>query len=262
MRSLPFIPTSKTPEAERTGWLGAWNYAHRGLHGRGPDGAKRVENTRSAFSAAIAAGCGIECDIQRSADDVPMVFHDWDFKRLIGRPDRAEALTAAEWRKLSYLEHEEAPIALSDLLELVAGQVPLLIEIKSKAGYDVKTTCLKVRDVLEGYQGHHGVMSFDPRVSRWLRRRSPETLRGLVIREDEHGYTQQAWQRRLALWVAQPEFMAYHIDALPNPWVAGLRANGLPVTTWTVKNDAERARAAACADAPIFEGNIPEPRTV
>ena len=256
MRSLPFtaIDTllAPPPAPGRTQWLARWAYAHRGLHEEG-----RVENARAAFAAAIAAGVGIECDIQRSADNVPMVFHDWDFKRLIGRPERAEALTAAEWRELSYLEHEDAPMDLSELLEMVGGQVPLLIEIKSRRGYDVETTCLKVRDVLEGYDGHHAVMSFDPRVSRWLRRHSPETVRGLVMREDEKGHTQTAVSRRMALWIAKPDFMAYHIDALPSDWVAGLRAGGMPVTTWTVKSEEERARARACADAPIFEGELP-----
>lgn len=240
------------PDPARTGWLGRWDYAHRGLHGDG-----RVENAGSAFRAALVAGVGIECDIQRSADDVPMVFHDWDFQRLIGRVDRTETLTAAEWRKLSYLEHEDAPIALSDLLDMVAGQVPLLIEIKSRARYDVETTCLKVRDALEGYDGHHAVMSFDPRVSRWLHRHSPQTVRGLVIREDAYGSTQKSWQRRAALMIARPDFVAYHIAALPSVWVAGLRKAGMPVLTWTVKSAEERARAARHADAPIFEGAIP-----
>ena len=257
MRSLLFtaIDTllAPSPDPERTEWLGKWSYAHRGLHGDG-----RIENAPAAFRAALEAGVGIECDIQRSADDVPMVFHDWDLKRLVGRPERTEALTAAEWRAFSYLEHEDAPIDLSELLAMVGGKVPLLIEIKSRRGYDVETTCLKVRDALEGYEGHHAVMSFDPRVSRWLRRNSPLTLRGLVMREDEKGYTQTAWSRRMALWIAKPDFMAYHIEALPNPWTASLRARGMPVATWTVKSGDERARAAANADAPVFEGALPE----
>ena len=256
MRSLPSTAIESllapSPDPERTGWLGRWTYAHRGLHGEG-----RVENARAAFAAALEAGVGIECDIQRSADDVPMVFHDWDFKRLIGRPDRTEALTAAEWRKLSYLEHEDAPMDLAELLAMVDGKVPILIEIKSRRSYDVETTCLKVRDALAGYDGHHAVMSFDPRVPRWLRRHSPETLRGLVMREDDKGYTQTAWSRRMALWIAKPDFMAYHVDALPSEWVAGLRARGMPIATWTVRTAAERERARACADAPIFEGELP-----
>ena len=74
------------------------------------------------------------------------------------------------------------------------------------------------------------------------------------MREDEHGYTQKAWQRRLALWIAKPDFLAYHIAALPNRWVAGLRARGLPILTWTVKSPDTRQRALTHADALIAEG--------
>ena len=213
-----------------------------------------MENSASAFRAAIEAGYGIECDIQRSRDDHPMIFHDWDFTRLIGRPEKAEQLTAAEWRQLSYLEHEEAPIALADLLELVAGQVPLMIEIKSKRGYDVEWSCLRVAEALREYDGLHAVMSFDPRVARWFRNNAPATVVGLVMREDEIGYTQQAWQRHLALWIAQPEFLAYHVQALPNPMVARLRARGMVVPTWTVDSPAAAVVAREHADALVAEG--------
>ena len=238
-----------TPDPARVGWLREWTYAHRGLHG--PD---RVENGPSAFRAAIEAGLGIECDIQRSADDFPMVFHDWDFARLIGRPDRAAALTASEWNELRYLEGGDGPMSLPELLALVDGQVPLLIEIKSRRGYDVEVTCRRVADALAGYEGLHAVMSFDPRVSRWFRKHSAQTVQGLVMREDEHGYTQKAWQRRLALWVAKPEFIAYHVAALPNQMVSSLRNAEMPVLTWTVNSPEAHAIAAAHADAPIAEG--------
>lgn len=237
------------PDAARVGWLKDWTYAHRGLHGDG-----RVENSPSAFQAAIAAGLGIECDIQRSLDDHPMVYHDWNFARLIGRPDEGESLVLDEWRSLQYRDSEESPIALVDLLEIVGGKVPLLIEIKSKPGYDVEWTCLYVRNSLENYQGLHAVMSFDPRVARWLRRHSPGTIRGLVMREDAHGHTRQAWQRHLALWLAKPDFMAYHVKALPNRFAANLRGYGMPVLTWTVNSPETLATARAHADAPIAEG--------
>jgi glycerophosphoryl diester phosphodiesterase len=241
-----FVPQ---PDPARVGWLGEWTYAHRGLHGAG-----RVENSASAFRAAIAAGFGIECDIQRSADDVAMVFHDWDFTRLIGRPEKSASLTAAEWKTLSYLEGEEPPIALADLLELVAGSVPILIEIKSKRGYDVGRSCEAVAECLENYGGLHAVMSFDPRVSRWFRKNCPQTVQGLVMREDDKGYTQKPWQRHLALWAAKPEFLAYHVEALPNPMVSALREAGLPIATWTVSTPALAARTQAHADALIAEG--------
>ena len=74
------------------------------------------------------------------------------------------------------------------------------------------------------------------------------------MREDEHGYTQKTWQRRLALAIAKPDFLAYHIAALPNEWVTGLRAKGLPILTWTVNSSETRVRALANADALISEG--------
>lgn len=244
------------PDAARVSWLKDWTYAHRGLHGPG-----RVENSPSAFRAAIAAGLGIECDIQRSLDDHPMVYHDWDFARLHDRPDEGESLVADEWSALRYRDCDEGPIKLVELLEMVAGRVPLLIEIKSRRGYDVECTCLYVGNSLRRYRGQFAVMSFDPRVSRWFRRFEPSMVRGLVMREDEFGHTQQAWQRHLALWIAKPDFMAYHVKALPRAFVAGLRRYGMPVLTWTVDSPAALAIARAHADAPIAEGAGLEERT-
>jgi glycerophosphoryl diester phosphodiesterase len=230
-------------------WLTRWEYAHRGLHGQGVP-----ENSLAAAQAAIAAGMGIECDIQRSADDHPMVFHDWELERLTGGSGQTESFTADELEALQLLGTGQRPVRLAKFLEVVAGQVPLLIEIKSKRGYDVDWTCLYVSRLLAVYDGPHAVMSFDPRVARWFRRHSPKTPCGLVMREDERGQTQKGWQRRLALWIARPDFLAYHVAALPSRWVAGLRARGLPVLTWTVNSPETRARALAHAEALIAEG--------
>lgn len=230
-------------------WLTEWEYAHRGLHGE-----SIPENSLAGARLAIERGMGIECDIQRSRDDWPMVFHDWDLLRLTGNEGLTEGRTAVELRELRYLDSEEAPAPLIDLLTLVDGRVPLLIEIKSKRGYDVECTCRIVADCLHDYSGPHAVMSFDPRVARWFRHHSPQTCVGLVMREDKHGYTQKPWQRRLALWIAKPDFLAYHIAALPSRWVAGLRAKGLPILTWTVNSPETRARALQNADALIAEG--------
>nr|WP_240782035.1 glycerophosphodiester phosphodiesterase family protein [Qipengyuania sediminis] len=238
------------PEPARVAWLKDWTYAHRGLHA--PGGA--VENSPAAFRAAIAAGLGIECDIQRSRDHAAMVYHDWDFARLHGDTGTGAAHDATEWRALRYAYGDEGPIALSDLLEMVAGQVPLLIEIKSRRGYDVHRSCKSVNAALAGYAGRHGVMSFDPRVSRWFYRHEPTRLRGLVMREDAYGHTQRAWQRHAALWVARPDFIAYHVKALPNRFAASLRARGVPLLTWTVDSPSARETAKAHADGSIAEG--------
>ncbi|TNE44962.1 MAG: hypothetical protein EP341_10850 [Sphingomonadales bacterium] len=230
-------------------WLTQWEYAHRGLHGGGIP-----ENSLEGTRLAIDAGLGIECDVQRSADDHPMVFHDWVLDRLTGDSGEFGLRRQTNLQEIGYRNSEEGIASLADLLQLVAGRVPLLIEIKSKPGYDVTRSCMAVALAIDAYQGHHAVMSFDPRVARWFRRNAPQTCAGLVMREDEHGHTQKAWQRRLAMWIAKPDFLAYHIAALPNPWVSGLRKRGLPILTWTVNSRETRARALRYADALISEG--------
>ena len=229
-------------------WLTRWEYAHRGLHGDGVP-----ENSLAAAEAAIAAGLGIECDIQRSRDDHPIVFHDWDLLRLTGGEGETDTRLAEELETLLLLRTDQRPTRLAGFLELIAGRVPVLIEIKSRPGYDVGRTCLYVSRLLKEYSGPHAVMSFDPRVARWFRRQSPETPCGLVMREDEHGHTQKGWQRRLALWIARPDFLAYHIAALPSRWIARLRAKGMPVLTWTINSPETRARGLVYADALIAE---------
>lgn len=237
------------PDPARVGWLRDWVYAHRGLHGEG-----RVENSPAAFRAAVAAGLGIECDIQRSRDGEAMVFHDWDFARLLGRAEAGDTLDAADWAALRYEGGEDAPSKLSDLIALVDSEVPLLIEIKSRVGYDVAKTCARVVEVLGDYPGRHAVMSFDPRVSRWLRRHSPQTVRGLVMRQDRHPDARTGIARHVALWIAKPDFIAFDVRALPDPLAAGLRASGFPLLTWTVKTPELLAIARDHADAPIAEG--------
>lgn len=230
-------------------WLTKWEYAHRGLHSPGVP-----ENSLAAAEAAIAAGMGIECDVQRSRDDHPMVFHDWDLERLTGVTGATEERLSEELEALVLIGSDQRPARLATFLDIVAGRVPILIEIKSKRGYEVEWTCMSVHRLLETYSGLCAVMSFDPRVSRWFRRQAPRTPCGLVMREDEHGDTQKAWQRKLAMWFAKPDFLAYHIAALPSGWVAKLRSRGLPVLTWTVNSPERRARALTNADALIVEG--------
>ena len=230
-------------------WLTQWEYAHRGLHGNGVP-----ENSLLGAKRAIEASMGIECDIQRSADGQAMVFHDWKLDRLTEVEAETATLSASELQQLHYSGSTEQIATLPDLLELIAGRVPLLIEIKSKPNYDVHASCATVAGDLQGYTGEFAVMSFDPRVARWFRKNMPQICAGLVMREDEHGYTQMAWQRRLALWLAKPYFLAYHIAALPCPWVARLRESGMPILTWTVNSAEFRARALANADALVSEG--------
>lgn len=239
------------PDPGRVAWLSEWRYAHRGLHGAGVP-----ENSPAAFAAAIARGMGIECDVQRSSDGQAMVFHDTELDRLTGESGPVRQRSADALGKIVLAGSSETIPTLRQVLDQVAGRVPILIEIKSPrdGGRRVSATCLAVRRVLEGYTGRHAIMSFDPRVGHWFAEHSPLTLRGLVMTEENDKALAGMIRRRLWLWHARPDFLAYDVRDLPSRFAAAQRRRGLPVLTWTVRSPELAQRAAEHADAPIAEG--------
>lgn len=239
------------PDPRRTAWLGAQPYAHRGLHD-GMAGGPVLENGLPAFAAAIAAGHGIECDVQRSVDNRAVVFHDFTLSRLTLAQGRVDSRTAGELTQIRLIGQNGAIAELGAVLGVVRGRAPILIEIKTE-GDRVAPLCLAVRRALEGYGGKAAVMSFDPAVSAWFRRQAPHVVRGLVMTEETSRGWQGAWQRHRALWRAKPDFLAYDIRDLPSIFARSQRRRGLPVLTWTVRSDAQHAIAADHADAPIYE---------
>ncbi|MCT2399225.1 glycerophosphodiester phosphodiesterase family protein [Novosphingobium mangrovi (ex Huang et al. 2023)] len=243
---------SPPPDPRKVEWVGGHSYAHRGLHGAGVP-----ENSRAAFARAMAAGCGIELDVQRSSDGLPVVFHDGVLDRLTAETGPLDRRSAAQLGGIALAGSRETIPTLRQVLADVAGRVPVLIEVKSERDARVAAICLAVRRVLEGYTGPHAVMSFDPRVGRWYAKHSPHTVRGLVVSEGEDRALPGAVRRRLALWHARPDFLAYDVRDLPSRFAAGQRRRGLPVVTWTVKDAEHRQRAADHADAGIFEGPVP-----
>ena len=255
MPSLPFAAIdnwlSPPPRPAKVSWLGQWAYAHRGLHGAG-----LPENSPAAFAAAIERGMGIECDIQRSRDGQAMVFHDAKLDRLTAEQGLVADRDADELGRITLTGGIDTIPTLQQLLDQVAGTVPLLIELKSPKGRAgrISALCLSVRRVLEGYGGAHAIMSFDPRIVRWFARHSPLTVRGLVVTEEDDKALPGMIRRRLSLWHARADFLAYDIRDLPSRFAAGQRRRGLPIVTWTVRTAQHRERAAAHADAPIAEG--------
>jgi glycerophosphoryl diester phosphodiesterase len=230
-------------------WLTAWEYAHRGLHGPGVP-----ENSLAAAEGAIARGMGIECDIQRSADDHPMVFHDWDLARLTGEAGVTSDLAAAALEELRLLGTDQRPVKLATFLDLVACQVPLLIEIKSMPGYDVGWTCASVAWLLDSYKGAVAVMSFDPCVPEWFAENAPRITRGLVGTDSYENGFEGVWRTPEAIDAAKPDFLAIDVRDLHRPETAAWRARGCPLLTWTVRSPETRATGLALADALIAEG--------
>jgi glycerophosphoryl diester phosphodiesterase len=233
MRSSPSKPDPLDP--------GPRGFAHRGLH----FDAGSPENSFAAFKAAVEFGAGIECDLRLTADDQVLVFHDSDTWRicsshlLVGRSTHTE---------LSRLRVGDAPIpTLENLLELVKGQVPLLLEIKVDG--DLWRWMPALKRALRDYRGRHGVMSFDPRISRLLKTRFPRVRRGLVIRN-----SLPPVQRQLALALADPHFLAVERTALGKSWVAAERKRR-PVYSWTIRGPQQRLQAQVHADALIWEAD-------
>jgi glycerophosphoryl diester phosphodiesterase len=224
-------------------------YAHRGLHGQG-----RVENSMGAFAAALEAGLGIECDVQRTSDGRAVVFHDWELDRLTIETGAVAARSVAELAGIELHGTAETIPTLRDLLELVRGRVPLLIELKSRKERPVSPLCRAVLRDLEGYLGPHAVMSFDPRVGHWFAGHSPVTVRGLVVSEANARTFGGAVRRHVALWRARPDFLAYDVRDLPSRFAAAQAARGLPILTWTVSSRPSAQTGTACAHGWIAEG--------
>jgi glycerophosphoryl diester phosphodiesterase len=207
-----------------------------------------------AFSAALEAGIGIECDVQRTADGRAVVFHDWELDRLTAETGAVAARSVAELTGIELRGTTETIPTMRDLLELVAGRAPLLIELKSCKERPVSPLCRAVLRDLEGYRGPHAVMSFDPRVGHWFAGHSPATVRGLVVSEANARTFGGAIKRHVALWQARPDFLAYDVRDLPSRFAASQAARGLPILTWTVSSRAKAQTGTTCAHGWIAEG--------
>lgn len=255
------------PAPARVAFLSERPFAHRGLHDAGliagtglvagtsliaGNGAARIENSRAAADAAIALGHGIECDVQASRDDVAFVFHDADLARLTGEAGALRARPARVLEAIRLAGTDETIPTLRSILARVLGRVPLLVEMKAP-GRRVAPLCLAVRRDLEGYRGAVAVMSFNPEVSRWFAAHAAHVVRGLVVTEGGKRHARGRIERRLALWRARPDFIAYDVRDLPSRFAAAQRARGLPVLAWTVRGEATERVARAHADQIIYE---------
>ncbi len=242
---------SPAPEAARVAFLRARPFAHRGLHGPGV-----LENSRAAFTAAVDGGFGIELDVQASREGEAFVFHDSELDRLADATGSFAALRGVELEKIRLKGCDETIPRLSEILDLVAGRAPILIEIKIEKG-QVGVLCLAVRRALEGYNGPVAVMSFHSDVGRWFHEHAPRIVRGMVITEQEASALpdkgRQAVERQIGLWRAKPDFLAYDVADFPSRFAGGQRKRGLPVLTWTVRTPEQEAVAARYADEIIFE---------
>lgn len=238
--------------------------AHRGLHDRAQ---RRPENSRAAFRAAIAAGYGIELDLQGSADGQAMVFHDDNLNRLTAATGPVRLMTAAQLQTVFLRDSDETIPTLQDVLELVRGQVPLLVEIKDQDGaFGPNTGTLEAATarLLQDYDGPVAVMSFNPNAMAHMRDLAPGLARGLVTydftadpgcdgidRDHLTALSEIADYDRVGAC-----FISHDRTDLTRPRVAALKRAGAAILCWTVRSKAQEAEARKIAENITFEGYL------
>lgn len=237
--------------------------AHRALHDRS---AGRIENSPSAIRAAISKGYAIEIDLQLSADHVAMVFHDDDLDRLTEATGRVRARSSAELTRLCLAGTEDRIPSLSEVLGMVDGRVPLLIELKDQT-LDLSQSDGALEQataaVLSSYTGPVAVMSFNPSMIEAMSRLLPGVARGLTT----SSFDPADWEGVPAATCArlrdipdfdrvEASFISHQGNDLHNPRVAELKAAGAAILCWTIRTPEQEAMARAIADNVTFEGYL------
>jgi len=240
--------------------------AHRGLHDRA---AGIIENSASAFAAAIERGFAIECDLQLTSDGEPVVFHDDDLPRLTGRSGFVRDLPVAEMTALPLLDSTagDRPQRFGDFLDQVGGRTLLQVELKRQKGRAAtETLASKAAAALAAYKGPVTVESFDPHLIALVRRYGFAGPVGIIT----YGYDKPEWedgvtpaQRFLLRHLLHAPysrftFISCYQEALDLPAVRFWRALGVPVTAWTVRSPDQARAAAGRADQIVFEGFDPD----
>lgn len=232
-------------------WLKERPVAHRGLH----DGNRLVwENTLSAFRRAVETGHPIECDVHLTSDGEVIVFHDSDLKRLTGLEGFVHQKTLNEMKAMFVGGTSDQPLSLRDMLDFVAGRVPLVIELKGDSGHDdglVAAVGLLVKD----YSGKVAIMSFDHHLIRQFKRVLPGVAAGLTA----EGTRDSDIEGHFAMLAHDIDFVSYNVHHLPNRFITFVREKlRLPVITWTARSPEDFAKTYAEADQPTFEGIDPD----
>lgn len=239
---------------------------HRGLHNRA---AGIIENSASAFEAAISGNFAIECDVQLTSDGVPVIFHDGDMQRLLGKPGAVADTTAADITASPLLDSAagDRPQRFSEFLSQIAGRTLLQIELKHQR--DTTNTQLLARSVAEGLKAYDGpvtVESFDPNLLTSIRQFGFAGPRGIITYDyaDADEDTQLTEEQRFTLrhllhWhETQFDFISCAKDALELPAIKFWRALGKPVTAWTIRSKVEAEAARPHIDQIVFEGFDPD----
>jgi len=234
-------------------WLTSTPIAHRGLH----DGNHTIpENSLSAFAKAIQTSYPIELDVQIIKDGTVIVFHDTDLKRACYLSKKTKSLRKKELSTYTLFKTTQTIPTLQEVLDLVKGQVPLLIELKTNSlSKQLERNTLAL---LKNYQGAIALQSFNSTTVKWLQKHNHPYPVGQLAEPSlaikPLNYLFDYWQLNTHM---HPDFIAYDVDDLPNKRVTYFKEKGTPILLWTVRSQAQMDQYTSVADNVIFEGFTP-----
>jgi glycerophosphoryl diester phosphodiesterase len=220
-------------------WLRENLIAHRGLHSQD---LRVPENSLLAFKEALERGYSIELDINATKDGVVLAFHDFNLKRLCGVDLNLSDVTYEEIKHLKIHQTDEKITLLKEVLNLVDGKVPLLIEFKPHG--DIQILCESFMKTIRDYTGKYAIFSFHPKVVGWFKKHHPEIIRGQIAEyfKENKG---MGWFSRYLLksmffnrWT-KPDFISYGIKDLPNKYVDRFYKKGMTVISYAAKTEQE-----------------------
>lgn len=239
-------------QQERTAFIDHYRQvAHRGLHDRE---LGIPENSLPAFARAVEHGKAIELDLHATADNRLVVLHDFQLKRMTGVPGIVEEWTLEDLRKLR-LQGTDAQIpTLDEVLELVDGRVPLLLEIKSERLGEVGRLEPVLMKRLASYQGEFILEAFNPEVLVWLHRHAPQYIRGQLGNLDDENRQFKFYSRHLMFNpLSRPDFIAFDIQKIDYKLRLACKKHSLPLLGWTIRTEAELKKADRLCDGVIYE---------
>lgn len=239
-----------------------WDYAHRGLHN---SKNKIYENTMEAFKLAVQNGYGMELDIQFTKDKQLVVFHDYTLLRMCGVDHRVDELTYEEISKIPIKDGSSRIPLFKDVLDMVAGRTPIIVEIKSeKRSSEI---CIRANEILDSYQGPFCIESFNAFIVYWYALNRPEMIYGqLSMNFMKTKRRENKWQRFLLThlllnFLQKPDFIAYSFQDRDNISLRICkRLYKVVCVAWTITSQEEYNKTRGFFDIVIFEGFLPSER--
>ncbi|MBQ9514271.1 MAG: glycerophosphodiester phosphodiesterase [Clostridia bacterium] len=238
---------------EKDCWLISRPIAHRGLWGNGI-----IENSLSAYHNAIIKGYPIEIDVYMSIDGELYSFHDLNLSRMTGKNADITSLSSQEIDKLRLSSDEKIP-RLKEVLSVVGGKVPLLIELKNQLNGDVLVK--NTLKLLKEYRGEYAIQSFNPLYLKTVKKEMPNALIGILSTCDKKELKKEKFLTRLIVknmalnFLIKPDFISYYYKGLP---LKKRKTKNKKVIAWTITDEKTANAVAPYSDNIIFENFLPK----